>query len=81
MLYYFRLFVLKTEIFGIGSQDLNKIKKIPDTILYTLVIRKREQNFNIKYSTLQLLELVKFSSFSKTMKLFLTFDSSFAVLH
>ena len=31
------------------TQDLNKIKKIPNTLLWTLLIRKRVQNFSKKY--------------------------------
>ena len=31
------------------TQDLNKMKKTPNTILYTLVSRKRVQSFSKKY--------------------------------
>ena len=31
------------------TQDLNKIKKIPHTLLYTLLSRKRVQSFSKKY--------------------------------
>ena len=31
------------------TQDLNKMKKIPHTLLQTLLIRKRVQNFSKKY--------------------------------
>ena len=31
------------------TQDLNKIKKIPHTLLWTLLSRKRVQNFSKKY--------------------------------
>ena len=31
------------------TQDLNKIKKIPNTLLYAFLSRKRVQNFGKKY--------------------------------
>ena len=34
------------------TQDLSKVKKIPHTLLYTLLSRKRVQNFSKKYLTL-----------------------------
>ena len=53
------------------TQDLNKIKKIPHTLLQTLLSRKRVQNFSKKYETLWQLELVKVFNFSDKIPGFL----------
>ena len=47
------------------THDLNKIKKIPNTISQTLLSRKLVQNFSKKYQTLWQLELVKVFNFSE----------------
>ena len=45
------------------TQDLSKIKKIPNFLLKTLLSIKRAQNFSKKYQTSWKLELVKVFSF------------------